>query len=79
MWRIVLKVVLWRKIWFWLLLGHWILCFLNSLGLFFSPKISAKLLVHKIQSPQEWEAFQSLTVCFHCLILPHFASHQTIK
>lgn len=46
-----------------------ILYFLNSLGLFFRPQISAKLLVHKIQSPQEWEALQSLTVCIYFLIL----------
>lgn len=30
---------------------------------FFSPQISVQLLVHKIQSPQEWEALQALTVC----------------
>eukprot|EP00066_Takifugu_rubripes_P021401 XP_011610667.1 PREDICTED: ADP-ribosylation factor-binding protein GGA3-like [Takifugu rubripes] len=31
------------------------------------PQISAKLLVHKIQSPQEWEALQSLTVLEACM------------
>ena len=34
--------------------------------IFFSPQISVRLLAHKIQSPQEWEAIQALTVC--CVI-----------
>lgn len=29
---------------------------------FFSPQIAVTLLVHKIHSPQEWEALQALTV-----------------
>ncbi|CAF94025.1 unnamed protein product, partial [Tetraodon nigroviridis] len=31
------------------------------------PQISVKLLVHKIQSPQEWEALQALTVLEACM------------
>lgn len=31
------------------------------------PKISARLLVHKIQSPQEWEALQALMVLEACM------------
>ena len=27
------------------------------------PQIAVRLLAHKIQSPQEWEAVQALTVC----------------
>lgn len=29
---------------------------------YFSPQIAVRLLAHKIQSPQEWEAIQALTV-----------------
>lgn len=47
-----------------------ILYYILSLGLFFSPQTSAKLLVHKIQSPREWEALQSLTVRVALLISP---------
>ena len=36
------------------------LCFLF---IFSSAQISVRLLAHKIQSPQEWEAMQALTVC----------------
>uniref|UniRef100_A0A8C8LP49 Golgi associated, gamma adaptin ear containing, ARF binding protein 3b n=1 Tax=Oncorhynchus tshawytscha TaxID=74940 RepID=A0A8C8LP49_ONCTS len=31
------------------------------------PQISVRLLVHKIQSPQEWEALQALTVLEACM------------
>ncbi|TKS67976.1 ADP-ribosylation factor-binding protein GGA3 [Collichthys lucidus] len=31
------------------------------------PQISVRLLVHKIQSPQEWEAMQALTVLEACM------------
>ncbi|KAM7418909.1 hypothetical protein PAMA_016161 [Pampus argenteus] len=31
------------------------------------PQISVRLLVHKIQSPQEWEAIQALTVLEACM------------
>ena len=30
------------------------------------PQIAVRLLAHKIQSPQEWEAVQALTVGFPC-------------
>lgn len=33
-----------------------------SLFFFCSPQIAVTLLVHKIHSPQEWEALQALTV-----------------
>uniref|UniRef100_A0A3B5M2M8 VHS domain-containing protein n=1 Tax=Xiphophorus couchianus TaxID=32473 RepID=A0A3B5M2M8_9TELE len=31
------------------------------------PQISVRLLAHKIQSPQEWEAMQALTVLEACM------------
>lgn len=34
--------------------------------LVFRPQIAVRLLAHKIQSPQEWEAVQALTVGFSC-------------
>uniref|UniRef100_A0A668AXD2 Golgi associated, gamma adaptin ear containing, ARF binding protein 3a n=1 Tax=Myripristis murdjan TaxID=586833 RepID=A0A668AXD2_9TELE len=34
---------------------------------FFRPQISVRLLAHKIQSPQEWEAIQALTVLEACM------------
>ena len=33
------------------------------------PQIAVRLLAHKIQSPQEWEAVQALTVGFSCVLL----------
>lgn len=33
-----------------------------SINILFSPQIAVTLLVHKIHSPQEWEALQALTV-----------------
>jgi hypothetical protein len=30
------------------------------------PQIAVRLLAHKIQSPQEWEAVQALTVGLRC-------------
>lgn len=52
----------------------WNLCFLwvFLLGFFHSPQISVKLLVHKIESPQEWEALQALTVCIDLIFLLFF-------
>lgn len=38
-------------------------CFVcNGDLLCFRPQIAVRLLAHKIQSPQEWEAVQALTV-----------------
>lgn len=36
----------------------------------YSPQISLRLLAHKIQSPQEWEALQALTVSYVSTPLP---------
>lgn len=33
--------------------------------LLFSPQLATRLLAHKIQSPQEWEAMQALMVIDH--------------
>lgn len=49
-----------------------------SFFFFHSPQISVKLLVHKIESPQEWEALQALTVCIDIiflLFLYHYVLH----
>lgn len=42
---------------------YWLCAWLFLSFIFFSPQISVRLLAHKIQSPQEWEAIQALTVC----------------
>ena len=34
-----------------------------------SPQIAVKLLIHKIHSPQEWEALQGLTVRHASLLI----------
>lgn len=76
MWKFVFKVVfLWRTF----------QCGLDStwhyygiyvfFGVFFcSPQISVKHLVYKIQSPQEWEALQALTVCIDLIFLLFYST-----
>ncbi|KAG7214523.1 hypothetical protein INR49_023038 [Caranx melampygus] len=39
----------------------------EGLFLSFSPQLATRLLAHKIQSPQEWEAMQALTVLETCM------------
>lgn len=67
--------------WLWDLCFLWIflLLFFCCFFFFHSPQISVKLLVHKIESPQEWEALQALTVCIDIiflLFLYHYVLHQ---
>lgn len=38
------------------------LAFVTWISLFYSPQLATRLLAHKIQSPQEWEAMQALMV-----------------
>lgn len=38
---------------------------LSTFVLSISPQLATRLLAHKIQSPQEWEAMQALTVSNH--------------
>ncbi|TKS69158.1 ADP-ribosylation factor-binding protein GGA1 [Collichthys lucidus] len=38
-----------------------------TLVCFISPQLATRLLAHKIQSPQEWEAMQALTVLETCM------------
>lgn len=38
---------------------------LLTVSLSHSPPLATRLLAHKIQSPQEWEAMQALTVRRH--------------
>lgn len=55
-------------------LNDMIMEFMLFFFFFCSPQISVKLLVHKIQSPQEWEALQALTVCVDLIFLLFYST-----